>query len=342
MFGVTADGAAVREYAVRGEGIAVRFLNYGGAITAIEVPDRHGAVANVVLSLPDIRAYEASKSYFGALIGRYANRIGGARFVLGERECRLFANDGSASLHGGRRGFAKRIWQVERRENGAELSYVSPDGEEGYSGKLAVIVTYRLDRPGELAIDYRATTDQPTVVNLTNHSYFNLTGEGSGSIAEHMLAIEADDYTPVDAGLIPTGGIAPVGGTPRDFRHPTPIGARLRSSFEQMRRARGYDHNFVLKGTRGGEPLRAAHVLEPGSGRTLEVLTTEPGLQIYSGNFLDGTELGRSGQTYRQSDGLALETQHFPDSPNRPHFPSTVVEPGETFRSTTIFRFGVE
>jgi aldose 1-epimerase len=261
--------------------------------------------------------------------------------VLGGLEYRLAANNGSASLHGGLCGFGQRIWQVDMRENAAELSYLSPDGEEGYPGDLAVAVTYRLDRPGELWIDYQAATDLPTVVNLTNHSYFNLAGEGSGSIAEHVLAIEADHYTPVDAGLIPTGEIAPVAGTPLDFRHPTPIGARLRSGFEQMRRARGYDHNFVLNGPRGSAPQRAVRLLDPASGRTLEVLTTEPGLQFYSGNFLDGTELGRSARAYRQGDGLALETQHFPDSPNQPHFPSTVLQPGQTFRSTTIFRFGV-
>ena len=299
-------------------------------------------MANIVLALPDIRAYEASTSYFGALVGRYANRIGGARFVLAGREYRLAANNGTASLHGGHRGFAKRIWQVVTRESEAELSYVSPDGEEGYPGNLAVTVVYRLGRPGELRIDYQATADQLTVVNLTSHSYFNLSGEGAGSIAEHVLAIEADHYTPIDAALIPTGEIAPVSGTPLDFRRPTPIGARLHDGFEQMLRAHGYDHNFVLNGSRGGQPLPAARLLDPRSGRTLEVLTTEPGLQFYSGNFLDGSERGVSGGSYRQSDGLALETQHFPDSPNQPHFPPTTLAPGQTFRSSTIFRFGAE
>lgn len=306
------------------------------------MPDRDGVLANVVLSLPDLHAYEVSSSYFGALIGRYANRIGGARFVLDGREYHLAANDGRASLHGGHRGFGQRIWQVVARESEAELSYVSHDGEEGYPGNLAVTVAYRLAEPGALRIDYRATADEPTVLNLTNHSYFNLAGEGAGSIADHVLTIEADHYTPVDAGLIPTGEIAPVAGTPLDFRRPTPIGARLRTGFAQILRARGYDHNFVLKGARGDVPLRAALVAEPCGGRTLEVLTTEPGLQFYSGNFLNGTEAGRSRRSYRQGDGLALETQHFPDSPNQPQFPTTTLRPGETFRSSTIFRFGAE
>jgi aldose 1-epimerase len=306
------------------------------------VPDRDGVLANVVLSLPDLHAYEVSSSYFGALIGRYANRIGGARFVLDGREYHLAANDGRASLHGGHRGFGQRIWQVVARESEAELSYVSHDGEEGYPGNLAVTVAYRLAEPGALRIDYRATADEATVVNLTNHSYFNLAGEGAGSIAGHVLTIEADHYTPVDTGLIPTGEIAPVAGTPLDFRRPTPIGARLRTGFAQILRARGYDHNFVLNGARGDVPLRAALVAEPYGGRTLEVLTTEPGLQFYSGNFLNGTELGRSRRSYRQGDGLALETQHFPDSPNQQHFPTTTLRPGETFRSSTIFRFGAE
>lgn len=344
-FGRTSDGRAVERYTLRhAGGLALSFISLGGIITLIEAPDRFGQIADITLGLSSLADYEQERAaYFGALIGRYANRIGRARFSLDGREYRLAANNGPNSLHGGKRGFNAAVWRVAPRETvegvAAELSHTSPDGEEGYPGTLAVAVTYTLTEAGEFRIDYQATTDRPTVVNLTNHAYFNLAGNGSGSIARHLLTIDADHYTPIDPTLCPTGQIAPVAGTPLDFRQSVPIGARLRSGHEQMRRGRGYDFNFVLIKPAEGALSLAARVHEPASGRILEVLTTEPGLQFYSGNFLNGTLAGSAGTTYRQGDGLALETQHFPDSPNKPNFPSTVLRPGETFRSRTVFRF---
>ena len=344
-YGHTDDGRSVELSTMRNAGgLAVSFMSYGGVITRIEAPDREGRIADITLGLPTLADYQRERAaYFGALIGRYANRIGGAEFSLDGRTYRLAANNGPNSLHGGKRGFNAAVWSV-RTEKTAEgvaalLSHVSPDGHQGYPGTLHVAVTYTLTGHDEFRIDYAATTDKPTVVNLTNHAYFNLAGNGSGSIAEHLIMIDADHYTPIDATLCPTGEIAAVAGTPLDFRHPVPIGARLRSPHEQMRRGHGYDHNFVLNKPAEGALSMAARVHEPRSGRILEVLTTEPGLQFYSGNFLNGTLAGSAGATYRQTDGFALETQHFPDSPNQPNFPSTVLRPGDTFRSRTVFRF---
>jgi aldose 1-epimerase len=344
-FGTTRDGQPVTRYTLRDRtGIAVQFISFGGIVTRIEAPDRAGRIANVTLGFAGVADYEQPHAgSFGALIGRYANRIARARFSLDGTEYRLTANDGANSLHGGARGFNSAVWTVAPRQSaegiGALLTHTSPDGDQGYPGTLRVSVGYTLTANGEFHIEYEATTDRPTVLNLTNHAYFNLAGEGSGSIADHLLQIAADRYTPVDATLIPTGEIALVAGTPLDFRRPVPIGARLRSAHEQMRRARGYDHNFVLSKRAPDELTLAARVHEPLSGRILEVLTTEPGMQFYSGNMISGALVGASRTTYRQTDGFALETQHFPDSPNHPDFPSTVLRPGDVFRSRTVWRF---
>ncbi len=346
VFGATADGRAVVEYILMNEnGTEVRILNYGGIITSIKTPDRDGALENVVLGFDNIADYESSSPYFGALIGRYGNRIDGGKFTLDGNNYVLALNDGANSLHGGSRGFDKVIWQAEERlgDEGESLllSYTSADMEEGYPGKLDVEVMYTLTNDDDLRIDYQATTDKPTVVNLTNHSYFNLVGEGSGTIYDHVLLINAESYTPVNAGLIPTGEIADVEETPFDFRDPTVIGDRLRDDHEQLRYAKGYDHNWVLarEPEDEGEMMLAAGLYEVLTGRILEVWTTEPGIQFYAGNFLDGSLYGMSGSAYRQSDGLCLETQHFPDSPNHPNFPSTRLEPGEVYASSTVFRF---
>jgi aldose 1-epimerase len=290
--------------------------------------------------------YVAQNPYFGTITGRYANRIANARFALEGHEYRLAVNNGPNALHGGKAGFDKKVWRAEEASSpdgvAAVLSYRSPDGEEGYPGNLDVRVTYTLTDADELRIDYRATTDQPTVVNLINHSYFNLAGDGSGNVLGHELRLAASGFTPVDATLIPTGAIAKVAGTPFDFQTPKPIGRDIRMGDEQLVRGRGYDHNFVLDKPQAGALSLAARVREPRSGRVMEVHTTEPGVQLYTGNFLDATLVGAAGKVYRQSDGFCLETQHFPDSPNQPSFPSTLLRPGEEFKSTTVFRFSVD
>ena len=346
-FGRLADGTAVERYRLTNAGgMEVDVITYGGIVTAIRVPDRDGWPANVVLGLPTLEDYVAKNPYFGTITGRYANRIAGGRFTLEGKEYRLALNNGPNSLHGGKIGFDKRVWKASEAAApdgvALALSYLSPDGEEGYPGNLAVKVTYTLTDADELRLDYEATTDKATVVNLTSHSYFNLAGDGSGGVEDHELLLNAGAYTPVDATLIPTGAVEKVAGTPLDFTRPTPIGARLRDGHEQLVRGRGYDHNFVLDKPAPGALSLAARVREPRSGRVLEVRTTEPGMQLYTGNFLDGTLVGGAGRMYRQGDGFCLETQHFPDSPNRPAFPSTVLRPGEIFRSTTVYRFTVE
>ncbi len=344
-FGRTADGRAVEEYRLRNAaGVGVRFITFGGIITSVRAPDRQGRFANVALGFESLAEYEGEHPYFGAITGRYANRIGGGEFSLDGETYQLFKNDGGNSLHGGEFGFDKRIWAAREVDGVVELSYRSPDGEEGYPGNLDVTVRYCLDEDNGLRIDYAAETDAPTVVNLTNHSYFNLQGEGEGTIYDHVLTLNADQFTPTDAGQIPTGEIAPVDGTPFDFRRAKTIGSGQRSADAQIVAAKGYDHNFVLNrdGLAEGELGLAARVYEPRSGRVMEVWTTEPGLQFYAGNFLDATLVGASGRLYRQSDGFALETQHFPDSPNKPGFPSTVLRPGERFESTTVYRFSTD
>ena len=341
-FGTLADGKDIHEYTLRkGLGMETRVITWGGIITSIRVPDRRGRMANVALGFDNLAQYESGHPYFGAITGRYANRIAGGRFALDGKQYALAKNDGANSLHGGSAGFDKRVWHASERDGAVELRYHSPDGEEGYPGNLDVRVTYALDDDGALRIDYAAETDRPTVLNLTNHSYFNLLGEGEGTIYDHILTLNADRYTPTDATQIPTGEIAPVAGTPFDFRLPKAIGPGQRSAHPQIVMAKGYDHNFVLKreGLAEGELAFAARVYEPTCGRVMEVWTTEPGIQFYAGNMLDSTLVGNGGRLYRQSDGLALETQHFPDSPNQPHFPSIVLRPGERFQSTTIYRF---
>ncbi|MBD9373226.1 galactose mutarotase [Rhizobium sp. ARZ01] len=345
-FGNTQDGKAVELYTLTNDkGASVKFITYGGIIKEINVPDRWGRLGNIVLGFKELADYETKNPYFGALIGRYGNRIGGAKFSLDGTQYQLAANNGPNSLHGGNKGFDKVVWAVEPQTdaNGAaaKLSYTSKDGEEGYPGTLTAQVIYTLTNDNELRIGYEATTDKPTVANLTSHSYFNLAGDGMGGIGDHILTINADRYTPVDATLIPTGELASVTGTPFDFRQGAPIGARIRSSDPQMVYGRGYDHNFALNRSGDGLSL-AARVYEPRSGRIMEITTTEPGIQFYSGNFLDSTLVGPTGQQYRQTDGFCLETQHFPDSPNKPDFPTTMLKPGETLKSTTVHKFSTD
>ncbi len=347
-YGTTADGQEVDEYILtNANGVEVRIITYGGIVTSVLVPDRYGNMENINLGFDNLADYETSNPYFGCITGRYANRIANATFTLDGNVYTLAANNGPNSLHGGNVGFDKRVWEATPVEGegevGVSLHYLSPDGEEGYPGNLDVTVVYTLTDANELRIDYTATTDAPTVVNLTNHNYWNLLGEGQGTIYDHILWIDADRYTPVDETLIPTGELAPVEGTPFDFRTPKAIGPGQRSSFEQIVIGRGYDHNFVLNREEGDTSMMlAAQVYEPTSGRILEVWTDQPGLQFYAGNFLDGTLVGASGHLYRQSDAFALETQHFPDSPNQPDFPSTVLRPGETYQTTTIYRFATD
>jgi aldose 1-epimerase len=324
-------------------GMMVRVLTYGAILQAIRVPDRGGQLDDVVLGYDSLTGYVRDSPYFGAVIGRYGNRIAKGTFTLDGRVYRLATNNGPNHLHGGVVGFDKVVWQAEPfqrdREGGVVLTHTSPDGDEGYPGTVVARVTYTLTDGNELIVDYQATTDRPTPVNLTQHTYFNLTG-GTRDVLGHELEISADRFTPVDATLIPTGALAPVAGTPFDFRTPTPLGAGIERADEQLRAGGGYDHNFVLNRPGSGLFL-AARVFEPTTGRTLEVRTTEPGLQFYSGNFLDGTISGKGGRVYRRRSGFCLETQHFPDSPNQAAFPSTILRPGEPYRSRTVYTFGV-
>lgn len=341
------EGESVERYTLaNANGMEVAVLTYGAAIQSITVPDRDGTLANVALGFDNIDDYVAMSPYFGAVVGRYANRIANGTFELDGETYQLAINNDPNTLHGGDQGFDKRIWTAsDVTGSSLVLSYTSPDGEEGYPGTLEVSVTYTLTESNELRIDYVATTDALTVVNLSNHSYFNLAGEGSGAIFDHELMLNAPKYTPVDETLIPTGEIAPVSGTPFDFTQMKPIGQDIRdASSEQILIGRGYDHNFVID--RSGQDdtalVSAARVHAPASGRVMDVATTQPGIQFYSGNFLDGTFAGTSGQVYRQGDAFCLETQHFPDSPNQPDFPSTELAPGETFMSSTVYTFSIE
>ncbi len=349
-FGVTPSGDSVDLYTLTNEnGMRMEVTNYGGIITSLHVPGRDG-MEDVVLGFDTLGgylsdAYAASSPYFGALIGRYGNRIDGAQFSLNGRTYPLDANNGPNHLHGGEPGFDEQVWHaepVERADSvGLVLRYTSPDGEEGYPGRLDVEVTYTLTADNALTIDYRATTTKATPVNLTQHSYFNLDGEGDGTILDHELTIDAEAFTPVDSTLIPTGEFRPVAGTPFDFREATPIGARIDQDNRQLGIGGGYDHNFVLARQDRDSLRRAARVYDPDSGREMTVLTTEPGLQFYSGNFLDGSLVGKRGNAYPQHAGFALETQYFPDSPNQPDFPSTILRPGETYHSKTVYQFSV-
>jgi aldose 1-epimerase len=337
-FGKTREGAAVRIFTLTNKnGVEATITNYGGRVVSLKVPDKKGAMGDVVLGFESLEGYLNENPYFGALIGRYANRIGHAQFKLDGVLYKVPKNDADNSLHGGTRGFDKVVWTPkELPDGGLELKYLSKDGEEGYPGNCTVTVVYHLTDDNELKIEYAASTDKDTVVNLTNHSYFNL--KGSGDILGHIVTIPADRYTPVDSGLIPTGALTVVTGTPFDFRKPTAVSARIAQSDEQLRLGKGYDHNWVLN-KKGSELSMAARVEEPSSGRVMEVWTTQPGLQFYTGNFLDGTIKGKGGWVYARRSALCLETQHFPDSPNKPKFPSTVLKPGMPFKSTTIYKF---
>jgi len=337
-FGTTPDGCNVHLFTLtNNRGMEVRVINYGGIITTIKVPDRDGILGDVVVGHDTLEGYLNRSRFFGALIGRYANRLAGGRFTLNGVEYTLAINNGVNHLHGGVKGFDKVIWHAADTDQGLRLTYISKDGEENYPGNLRVNVTYSLTEVNELRIEYEAATDQETIINLTNHSYFNLAG--SGTILDHELMIEADAFTPVDQALIPIGEIRSVKDTPMDFRSPTAIRRLIGNGDEQLRFAGGgYDHNFVLRGV--AESFRKATTLyDPKTGRLLEVSTTQPGLQFYSGNFLDGSIIGKGGRAYVKYSGCCLETQHFPDSPNHPNFPSTVLRPGEEYRHTTVLKF---
>jgi aldose 1-epimerase len=342
---VLVDGKPVEVFTLRNHlGVEVKAISYGAIITSWRVPDRTGEMADIVLGFDDPAAYVKDNSpYFGAVVGRYGNRIAKAQFTIDGQVYKLAANNGPNHLHGGLKGFDKVLWNAQTNKImggwGVTFTRTSPDGEEGYPGALKVSVSYSLTDKNELLASYEATTDKPTVVNLTQHSYFNLAGQGNGDILNHELRINADRYTPVDETLIPTGELATVDTTPFDFRKPTAIGARINSEHPQIQFGNGYDHNWVL--ARAGDGLSlAAEVYEPKSGRTLQVSTTEPGMQFYTGNFLDGTITGKEGRVYRQRYAFCLETQHFPDSPNHATFPSTILRPSGTYRSRTVFVTG--
>ncbi len=345
-YGTLDDGTQVALYSlVNHQGMTVRITPYGGVVTALKVPDGEGRMGDVVLGFDRLRDYVERNPFFGCLVGRYANRIAQGRFALEGVEYQLARNDGPNALHGGLRGFDKQVWQAWAREGPAdepmlELSLLSPDGEEGYPGTLSVRAAYTVTSDNGLRIDYQATTDKTTILNLTNHSYFNLSAGRQKTVLDHELMINADAFTPVDEILVPTGQIQPVAGTPLDFRQPTPIGARIDADDEQLQIAGGYDHNWVINGEAGRLRL-AARVHEPESGRVMEVFTTEPGVQVYTGNMLPKELPGKGEHTYGLRGGFCLETQHFPDSPNQPAFPSTRLEPGQTFRSSTLYRFSV-
>ncbi len=344
------DGKAVLLYTLdNGRGLRIKATNYGGLITAIETPDRTGASGDIALGYDRLADYVKATPYFGALIGRYGNRIAHGAFTLDGATFKLATNNEPGgipcALHGGIKGFDKVVWTaepVERNgEPGLKLHYVSRDGEEGYPGTLDVTVHYWLTKDNGLRITYRATTDKATPLNLTQHSYFNLAGHAAGSILDHQLMLAADRFTPVDKGLIPTGELRPVDGTPFDFRSPTAIGARIGAKDEQLAFGGGYDHNWVLNG-KAGDLRLAAKVCEPKSGRVMEVWTKEPGIQFYCGNFLDGSNVGKGGKPYAYRTGFCLETQHFPDSPNQPKFPSTILRPGQVYDTETVYKFSAK
>ena len=348
VFGTMPDGREVKSFTLtNGNGMRAVLIEYGATLVSLEVPDRAGALGDVVLGFDSVAEYEKGSPYFGCIVGRYANRIGGAKFSLDGKEYTLAKNDKENTLHGGKVGFDKVVWTAEpvedKRGPAVKFSYTSKDGEEGYPGTLKVNVYYTLSNINSLRIRYEATSDAKTVCNLTHHSYFNLAGAGSGDVLQHELEIAANKFTPVDATLIPTGELRELTGSPLDFRAAKMIGTQIEADDEQIKLGGGYDHNYVLLPVKNPKkPVRlAASVFDPSSGRTMEVLTTEPGLQFYTGNFLDGTLVGKSGKTYVKRGALCLEAQKFPDSPNKPEFPSCVLEPGKTYRQTTVYTFGV-
>ena len=343
-FGQTADGEPIDVYKLTNRnGIEMQVLSYGGIVMSLKTPDRTGKLSDIVLGFDHIDDYLNHNPYFGALIGRYGNRIADGKFSLQGHDFQLTRNNGDNHLHGGWRGFDKVIWTVQQTGSltgvSLAMSYISKDGEEGYPGNLMINVVYTLTDEDEWQIDYRAATDTETIINLTQHSYFNLAG--AGNVLDHELLINAEQFTPVGEGLIPTGELREVKGTSMDFTHPTTIGAQINKPDEQLRIAGGYDHNWVLRKSRDGKRL-AATVFEPQSGRELEIYTTEPGLQFYSGNFLDGSLIGKGGKRYDKHAGFCLETQHFPDSPNHANFPATTLQPGEIYRTTTVYKFLVQ
>ncbi len=343
-FGATKDGTPVDLYTLRNsKGAEARICNYGGIVVSLKVPDRKGQLGDVVLGYDTLAGYLKETPYFGALIGRYGNRIAKGKFTLSGKEYTLATNNGPNALHGGIKGFDKVVWQARSFRGpigqALELRYLSKDGEEGYPGNLSVTATYTLTEQNGLQLEYAATTDKDTVLNLTQHSYFNLAGKGD--VLGHIVMMPADRFTPVDGTLIPTGKLRPVTGTPFDFTSPTPIGARIGQTDEQLKFGNGYDHNFVFD-KRIGDLTLLARVSEPTSGRILEVLSTEPGLQFYTGNFLDGTLTGKGGNVYNFRNAFCMEPQHFPDSPNQRAFPSVVLKPGQIYRNTIIFRFSVK
>lgn len=344
-FGTAPDGQAVRLYTLRNtQGMTARIMTYGAIVVSLTAPDKDGNYDDIVLGYDNLADYVKNSPYFGAIVGRYGNRIAKGKFTLDGTTYTLATNDGDNHLHGGVKGFDKVVWEdepVDRSDAvGVKLSYLSKDGEEGYPGNLKVNVTYLLTNKNELRIEYEATTDKATPVNITHHGYFNLTA-CRRNILGHELMLNADEFTPVDAGLIPTGELWPVEGTPMDFRKLTPIGARIDDDYEQLKLAGGYDHNWVLN-KKGKQMTLAAEVYEPTTGRDMTVWTTEPGIQFYSGNFLDGTITGKGGIVYKHRYGMCLETQHYPDSPNKPDFPSTILRPGRKYETTTIYRFAAK
>jgi aldose 1-epimerase len=341
----TREGRPVTLYKLtNSHGVEVHAMNYGGIILSIRVPDRKGQFADIVLGHDTMEGYIPNPPYIGAIVGRYANRIANGTFTLDGKTYTLPKNDGPNTLHGGTtRTFDKVVWDGEplKGKTGVAFTYLSKDGEEGFPGNCKVKVTYTLTDANELVIDYQATTDKDTPINVSQHSYFNLKGEGNGDILDHDIMIAADRFTPVNKNLIPTGELAPVKGTPLDFTKSTRIGARIDDKYEQLELAHGYDHNFVIN-RKGAGLVLAARVYEPTTGRVLEVSTTQPGIQFYTGNFLDGTVVGKGGHVYKRRYGFCLETQHFPDSPNHPNFPTTILRPGETFHQTTVFKFSAK
>lgn len=339
-FGIAPDGSAALSFLIRNDKLQLEVLSFGARVTSLLVPDRDGNLADIVLGFAALQPYMEDTAFLGCTVGRYANRIDKGRFTLNGKDYQLDTNDGANTLHGGSDGLWHRNWDARVLADGVEFNITSPDGDQGFPGTLSVTARYRLEG-NQVVMEYEATTDQTTVVNLTNHAYFNLAGEGSATVLDHVLEIAADSFTAIDETAIPLGSNDPVAGTPFDFTSPRPIGERIHETHPQLLNGRGYDHNFVLRAGQGSSPHPAATVVHAASGRRLEVATTEPGVQFYSGNYLDGTRIGKAGSPYGFRSALCLETQHFPDSPNHPDFPNTVLQPDQTFRSTTTWTLGI-